>query len=122
MFKQNHNYLVVLLLVCIFSRIATSVYYIEDIDSLRFALSIQDYDIISLQPHFPGYPVFCFLAKILHFIFGNMGASFSIIGGVSIFFIVYYLLRIFNANLKTYEGQYIALIIFCNPLLILCIQ
>ena len=116
MFKQNHNYLVVLLLVCIFSRIATSVYYIEDIDSLRFALSIQDYDILSLQPHFPGYPVFCFLAKILHFIFGNMGASFSIIGGVSIFFIVYYLLRIFNANLKTYEGQYIALIIFFNPL------
>ena len=116
MFKQNHNNLIILLFVCIFSRIATSINYIEDIDSLRFALSIQDYDILSLQPHFPGYPIFCFLSKILHFIFGSMGISFSIIGGISIFFIIYYLLRIFNANLKTYEGQYIALIIFFNPL------
>ena len=116
MFKQNHNYLVILLFVCIFSRIATSIYYIEDIDSLRFALSIQDYDILSLQPHFPGYPIFCFIAKILHSIIGNMGVSFSIIGGFSIFTIIYFLLRIFNANLISYEGQYIALIIFCNPL------
>ena len=116
MFKRNHNYLVILLFVCIFSRIATSIYYIEDIDSLRFALSIQDYDILSLQPHFPGYPIFCFIAKILHSIIGNMGVSFSIIGGFSIFIIIYFLLRIFKANLKSYEGQYIALIILFNPL------
>jgi len=116
MFKRNHNYLIILLVLSILSRVFTSIYYIEDIDSLRFALSIQDYDILSLQPHFPGYPIFCFIAKILHYIIGNMAISFSIIGGVSIFFIIYYLLRIFNANVKTYEGQYIALIIFLNPL------
>ena len=116
MFKRNHHYLEFLLLACVFSRVLTSIYYIEDIDSLRFALSIQDYNILSLQPHFPGYPVFCFFAKLLHLIIGNMGVVFSIIGGFSIFFIIYYLLRVFNANLRSYEGQYIALLIFFNPL------
>ena len=116
MFIRNHHHLEFLLLACVFSRILTSIYYVEDIDSLRFALSIQDYNILSLQPHFPGYPVFCFLAKLLHVIIGNMGVVFSVIGGISIFFIIYYLLRIFNANLRSYEGQYIAMLIFFNPL------
>ena len=116
MFKRNNSSLIFALLICIVSRAFTSIYYIEDIDSLRFALSIQEYDITKLQPHFPGYPIFCFLAKILHFIFRNMGVSFSIIGGISIFFIIYYLLRMFNTSLKSYEGQYIALIIFLNPI------
>ena len=42
-----------LLFLCILSRLITSIFYIEDIDSLRFALAIQDYSIINLQPHFP---------------------------------------------------------------------
>ena len=116
MFKRNNSSLIFALFICIVSRAFTSIYYIEDIDSLRFALSIQEYDITKLQPHFPGYPIFCFLVKILHFIFRNMGVSFSIIGGISIFFIIYYLLRMFNTSLKSYEGQYIALIIFLNPI------
>ena len=61
---KNQSYLL-LLLVCIISRLATSIYYIEDIDSLRFALSLDDYSITKLQPHFPGYPVFCYIAKLL---------------------------------------------------------
>ena len=116
MFKRNNSSLIFLLLICIFSRSFTSIYYIEDIDSLRFALSIQEYDITKLQPHFPGYPVFCFLIKAIHLILRSIGLSFSIVGGVSIFFIIYYLLRMFNTGLKSYEGKYIALIIFLNPL------
>lgn len=116
MFKRNNSLLIFLLLTCILSRAFTSIYYIEDIDSLRFALSIKDYDITKLQPHFPGYIVFCFLIKTIYLFVGNMGLSFSIVGGISIFFIIYYLLRIFNTSLKSYEGRYIALIIFFNPL------
>ena len=117
MFNRNTSLFFSLLLICIFSRAFSSIYYIEDIDSLRFALSIKEFDIVKLQPHFPGYPVFCFLVKAIHFIIGNMGISFSIVGGTSIFFIIYYLLRMFSTSLKAYEGQYIALIIFLNPLL-----
>jgi len=117
MIKRNYIYLFTLFLLCVFSRIITSIYYIEDIDSLRFALSIQDYNILALQPHFPGYPIFCFIAKVLHYFIGNMGIVFSITGGASVFTIIYYLLRIYNASLKTYNGRYIALIIFFNPLI-----
>ena len=116
MYLKNNHLLIALFIICILSRILTSIYYVEDIDSLRFSLSIIEYDITKLQPHFPGYPIFCFLVKVIHFFIGNMGVSFSIIGGLSTFFIVYYLLRIFNTGLKSYEGTYIALLIFLNPL------
>ena len=90
MLNRNTSLLVSLLLLCIFSRVFSSIYYIEDIDSLRFALSIKEFDILKLQPHFPGYPVFCFLIKIIHLVIGNMGISFSVVGGASTFFIIYY--------------------------------
>ena len=114
--NNNNNQLIALFIICILSRILTSIHYIEDIDSLRFAFSIKDYDITKLQPHFPGYPIFCFVVKVIHFFIGNMGVSFSIVGGLSTFFIVYYLFRIFNTSLKSYEGMYIALLVFLNPL------
>ena len=44
---------------CIGSRLLSTIYYIEDLDSLRFALSMVDYDVAKLQPHFPAIP--CFL-------------------------------------------------------------
>ena len=116
MFLKNYHLLIALFIICILSRVSTSIYYVEDIDSLRFSLSVLEYDITKLQPHFPGYPIFCFFVKVIHFFIGNMGVSFSIVGGLSTFFIVYYLLRIFNTGLKSYEGLYIALLILLNPL------
>ena len=116
MFLKNYHLLIALFIICILSRVSTSIYYVEDIDSLRFSLSILEYDITKLQPHFPGYPIFCFFVKVIHFFIGNMGVSFSIIGGLSTFFIIYYLLRVFNTGLKSYEGLYIASLILLNPL------
>ncbi len=116
MFINHKTHLIILILVCIISRMLTSVYYIEDIDSLRFALSIQDYDLSKLQPHFPGYPVFCFIVKMLHDLIDNMGIVFSLIGGISVSLIIYYLLRFYNTNLKSSEGTFIFMIIFFNPL------
>jgi len=44
-----------LVIGCMASRLATTITYIEDPDSLRFALSVADsYDVAALQPHFPG--------------------------------------------------------------------
>ena len=106
-----------LFLICIVTRIATSIYYIEDIDSLRFALSIIDYDIAKLQPHFPGYPVFCFIAKILFLITNSLGITFSIIGGISVFIIIYYTLRLWCFELLLPQGIFCTALIFLNPLL-----
>ena len=106
-----------LFLFCVLSRITTSIHYIEDIDSLRFAYSVVDeYNILKLQPHFPGYAVFCFIANILYLIIGNMGVVFSIIGGISIFIIIYYSLRLMKIDIDSITGIFVSLLIFFNPM------
>ena len=116
MLKRNHLYLLILFILCFSSRILTSIYYIEDIDSLRFALSLYDYDITKLQPHFPGYPVFCFIAKIIYLLTGSMGITFSIIGGVSVYYLIYFMLKLDNIDAASLVGLFMIFIIFFNPL------
>ena len=113
---KNQLLLLILFISSVLSRILSSIYYIEDIDSLRFALSLYDYNLLNLQPHFPGYPVFCFFAKIFYSIVPSMGISFSIIGGISTFVIIYYSLRLGNTDIKSPEGFIMSLIIFFNPM------
>ena len=50
--------------------------YIEDLDSLRFALGVVDYDVTKLQPHFPAYPVFCFFAKAIYALTDRYAVAF----------------------------------------------
>lgn len=116
MLKKNYLHLL-LLFICINSRILTSIFYIEDIDSLRFALSIKDYDIDKLQPHFPGYPVYCFLLKIFYQITKSTGISSSIIGGISVYIIIIYILRICKIEIKTRIGFICCVLVFFNPII-----
>ena len=83
---------------------------------MRFALSLEEYNLSKLQPHFPGYPVFCFIAKIIFYFIGNKGLTFSIIGGSSTFIIIYFILKINRTNIDSYQGFFSILIIFFNPL------
>ena len=115
--NKNQIYLLIVLFACFISRMASTIYYIEDIDSLRFALSLYDYSLENLQPHFPGYPVFCFFAKILYLIMPSMGISFSIIGAISTFVIIYFSLRLGNTEIKSPEGVFMSIIIFFNPMI-----
>ena len=107
----------ILLLLCVFTRILTSIYYIEDIDSLRFALSINEYSLIKLQPHFPGYPVFIFFVKIIYLLTNNMGIAFSIIGSISLFIIIYYTIKISKITSDVYSESFMMLLLFFNPLI-----
>lgn len=107
----------ILFLICIVSRIFTSIYYIEDIDSLRFALSLKEFDITRLQPHFPGYAVFYFFSKVINLITGSTGISFSIIGGTSVFLIIIYTLKICRIDLNSRIGVFSFLLIFFNPII-----
>ena len=116
MLNQKRIYLT-LLFLCLGSRVLTSIFYIEDIDSLRFALSIKEFDLNKLQPHFPGYPVYCFLLKIFYHLTKNTGISFSILGGISVYIIIIYVLRICRIELKTRVGIFCCLIIFFNPII-----
>ena len=120
MINKNQYLLLVLFLSIVIIKSISSIFYIEDIDSLRFALSIYDkFDLSILQPHFPGYPVFCFFAKIIYLGIGSLGLSFSIIGAISTFIIIYFSLLITNFNINSKEGLFTVFIILFNPMIFL---
>ena len=109
---------IALVVACVGSRLATRITYIEDPDSLRFALSVADeYDIAALQPHFPGYPVFWAAAELFYLPTGSFSASFSIVGGLATVGIVWALLRLRGVSLRSVEGAIIAGTVFFCPLL-----
>tara|TARA_Y100001970_G_C14234915_1_gene861211 strand:+ start:1295 stop:2653 length:1359 start_codon:yes stop_codon:yes gene_type:complete len=96
----------------------SSIYYIEDIDSLRFALSIFDeFNLKNLQPHFPGYPVFCFLGSIIYMLTGSLASTFSIIGSIATFIIIYF--SVLLTGFKEYSWQFyiLILLLLINPML-----
>ena len=107
----------ILFLACVGSRLLTTIYYVEDPDSLRFALSMIDYDVSKLQPHFPAYPVFCFLAKAIYYVIDRYALTFSLVGGLATFFISYFTLAIARVEIQSSFGIISALLLFFNPLL-----
>ncbi len=109
--------LLILLGLCIASRLLTGVWYIEDPDSLRFALGAIDYDIVRLQPHFPGYPVFMGAVRIFTLLGGSFGLAFALVGGLSIFAMIVGALRFCNTRLDRPEGVLLAGLFFFNPML-----
>ena len=106
-----------LLFFCLASRLLSSIYYIEDPDSLRFVLGVLDYDVSKMQPHFPAYPVFCFIAKVFYVVTGRYALSFSLIGGIATFAIIYFTLKIARIKVVESFGLALVFILFFNPLL-----
>jgi hypothetical protein len=106
-----------LVAACVGSRLATTITYIEDPDSLRFALSVADaYDVAALQPHFPGYPVFWAAAELFYLPTGSFSASFSVVGGLATVGLVWALLRLRGVALRSVDGAAIAGVVFFSPL------
>ena len=106
----------VILFLSIISRYFTTIFYIEDIDSLRFFLSAYDYNVIEGRPHFPGYPFYCFFLKVIYYLSGSIEYSFSFIGALSVFLIVYYSNKLSYLFYQKNNYILILLLIF-NPLL-----
>lgn len=52
---------------------------LEDIDSVNFDLGVHDYDPVRFQPHPPGYPVYIFLAKLIHPWFGSHASGLAFV-------------------------------------------
>ena len=105
------------LILCLGSRLMSAVYYIEDLDSLRFALGVVDYDVTKLQPHFPAYPVFCFFAKAIYILTDRYAVAFAVLGGVATFGIIYFALGIVQIKITTPLGLVAVFLLFFNPLL-----
>jgi hypothetical protein len=114
---QERTLWLVVLAACIFSRLLSAIYYIEDPDSLRFAMSMVDYDVTKLQPHFPAYPVFCFATKILYWLTGRYAVAFALLGAWATFALIFFSLRIAGLGLDQRLGALLAFVLFFNPLL-----
>ena len=111
-----------LLFMCLFTRLAACIFYIEDIDSLRFALSLYNYDLTNLQPHFPGYFFYFILIKPIYCIINNIGISFAIMGGIALHGIIYYAYKIERLIFPNYiprQRYLLGILLFFNPLLFL---
>ena len=107
----------IVFIFCVGSRLLTTIYYIEDLDSLRFALSMVDYDVTKLQPHFPAYPVFCFVGKLIYVVTGRYALAFSLIGGVSVFLTIFFLFKIAGIRNTSSVGVIAIFMLLANPLL-----
>jgi hypothetical protein len=103
---------------CVVSRLLTTIYYIEDTDSLRFALSVYDeFDVASLQPHFPGSPVFWAAARLFYWMTGSFAFAFSLVGGLATFAVVYFCVRLAGRDPLSPDGLAIAFLLFFNPMI-----
>lgn len=108
----------ILVFACLGSRLATTITYVEDPDSLRFALSVADeYNVAALQPHFPGYPVFWFVTELFAVPTGRFSVSFSIVGGLATLGLIWALLRLFHIPLRSPRGLALSNVVLFNPLL-----
>ena len=107
----------ILLLWLLVSRLWSTIYYIEDLDSLRFALSMIDYNVVKNQPHFPSYPVFCFVTKLVYQLIGRYTVAFSIIGAFSTFLTIFFLVRSANIQPTSLLGALVIFFSTFNPLL-----
>ena len=115
--SQHYEVWGVVLILCVGSRLLTTIHYIEDLDSLRFALSMVDYDVAKFQPHFPAYPVFCFVAKLIYAATGSYAIAFSLIGGVSTFLTIYFLCKLAGLKNTSPAGLIAIILLMLNPLL-----
>ena len=115
--STRRNTWCIVFLLFVVSRLWSTIYYIEDLDSLRFALAMKDYDVTAYQPHFPAYPVFCFLSKLIYILTGHYTLAFSAVGGLSAFSVIYFLLRTANIQPNSRLGILTIVLIFFNPLL-----
>ncbi len=67
-------------------RLAFRIDYAEEVDSIRFILSLDRFDMAAYRPHFPGYPVFVLLGKLANAVIGDpvvaLGLVCALCGGL----------------------------------------
>ena len=104
-----------MLLVCIVSRLITSINFIEDAESLAISSNVAHAEFLYSFQNFAS-PLYCLLIKVVSYLTHNFSISFSIIGGVSTFTIIFYTLKLLKVPITSLEGGLTVCLIFFNPL------
>lgn len=79
-------------------------------------MATYDFDVLNSRPHFPGYPIFCFLSQLILLITNNIALTFSLIGSTSTFIIIYFCDKIWQFYFKK-QNLFFLSILFFNPFL-----
>lgn len=99
---KRHTILILsfLVVVCLASRLLFLGKYLEGWDSIDFALGLHDFDITYFQPHFPGYPVYMFLCRLVHLFTDNDTLALTIpcavLGSITLVPLYYLSKRMFS--------------------------
>jgi hypothetical protein len=68
---NRYRGILLLTLLCLGSRLLFLGPFLEDWDSVDFALALDSYNIKKYQPHFPGYPIYIFLSWVCDWLVRN---------------------------------------------------
>ncbi|RDU36265.1 hypothetical protein DRW41_14675 [Neobacillus piezotolerans] len=71
--------------------------YISSFDAADFALAINRFDLLAMQPHFPGYPYFILGGKIISFFTDNPAKALSLFNGLFYVTSLYPVYRMFKS-------------------------
>lgn len=111
--KEDLPYIVILF-ICLISRLFSSIAYYEDPEALQFSLIALESNFDVLQS---SAPVVCFAVKILDYLLNNIGLNFSVLGGFSTGVVIIYSLKLLRVPPLSLEGGLVAFMVFFNPLL-----
>lgn len=102
-----------ILFIVVFSLILRLLYispWLEDWDSVQFALALNNYSIVLHQPHAPGYPLYILLVKFLNIFINNPALSLTYLSTFlgSIIIIPIYLLskKMFNSTVAFFASLF----------------
>lgn len=56
--------------------------WLEDWDSVQFALALHNYSIVDYQPHAPGYPLYILLGRVLNFFLQNDTFTLTVLSAI----------------------------------------
>lgn len=110
-------WLVVGVLGVVGTRFGTTVYHIEDIDSLRFAMSAIEFNVLENKPHFPGYPLFVGLLQAVHSLFKSVALSFSLVGVLATLGFYFAAVEIVKLTQVPVSSRVLFVVVAFNPLL-----
>ncbi|WP_134702235.1 hypothetical protein [Ammoniphilus sp. YIM 78166] len=91
--------------------------FADSFDAVDFALGVVDFNVLAMQPHFPGYPVLILGAYVIHLWTQDPVLSLSLLSAVSgaLLPVPVYILASRIANVLT--GWMVAWLVSLNPLL-----
>jgi hypothetical protein len=73
---------ILLIVFTFFIRFKFSVSFPSTWDQVDFVLALDRYDLLAMQPHFPGYPIFIFGGMLVHLFIENPSLSLSVFNGI----------------------------------------